>query len=156
MCFRTRVARSCVSHSTAGSSGRSLEMRRAISHFTAENFVKTTLEQRDHLNHRMKSRYIYLPYKTTESYFRVLQVWIHEGWKRKSSSNTLSSYHQGRLCDCFTSSNIYFVTSFSWFIPIKFKTPLKTHFSERLPNHNLLVNYTGKVPSKLLLSFIQE
>lgn len=63
MCFRTRVARSWGSHSTAGSSGRSLEMRTAISDFTAENSVMTTLEERDHLNHRMKSRQIYLLYK---------------------------------------------------------------------------------------------
>lgn len=41
---------------------------------------------------------------------------------------SLSSYHQGRLCDCFTSSNIYFLNSFSWFISIKFKTPLKHIF----------------------------
>lgn len=67
-----------MSHSTAGSSGRSLKMRRAVSHSTAENFVKTTLEERDSLNHRMKSRQIYLPYKTTEPYLRVLQAWILE------------------------------------------------------------------------------
>jgi len=49
MCFSTKVARSCVSHSTAGLSGRSLKMRRAGSHFTAENFRKTMVEKRDPL-----------------------------------------------------------------------------------------------------------
>lgn len=38
-----------MSHSTAGLSGRSLKMRSAISHFTAENFIETMLEKRDPL-----------------------------------------------------------------------------------------------------------
>lgn len=68
-----------MSHSTAGLSGRSLKMRRAISHFTAVNFVRTTLDKRDLLNDRIKSREIYLPDKTTELCLKALQARILEG-----------------------------------------------------------------------------
>lgn len=132
-----------------------------------KNFVRTMSEK------RLKSRYIYLPLKTTETLLRVLEVYIlgSGGGENKAGRETavptpsfaklsFSSDLYGRLPGCSISSSTYFVP---WFlfsicpsqiplythkeITIKylFKSSFKTHFPKRLSNCYLLVNYIQKI-----------